>query len=377
MAQVSARSVVSNLGVLSALLAIQAMFPYAPIIASMRGKGELDRELQQASAHGYYESILDGSGNAPRHSARGDSGRTDVPPPPGWRTFADSGIVEVQPTYLRWKMKPGLKTIWNGTTFRTNGLGYRTPEVVIPKPPGTFRIAVIGSSNTLGHGVSDDEVYVRLLERWLNRAATGSGRTFEVVNLAVSGDSSTQKLLRLKTVVPQLEADWIINDATVIDFSLEELHLRWVVDRQVPIPFDFVRDAVARAELSPSDSPAMFGSKLREVAEPLMDATYAAAGAEARRLAVPMTVILLPRADAKIENPYLAGLIRSLAEQNGLECIDISGAFRELTPEEFRVSPWDKHPSPTGHRVIFEAIREAILAQGGLPGLPLNAQVAH
>jgi hypothetical protein len=35
--------------------------------------------------------------------------------------------------------------------------------------------------------------------------------------------------------------------------------------------------------------------------------------------------------------------------------------------EEFRISEWDKHTSARGHRAIFEAIRDALIARGGLP----------
>ena len=55
--------------------------------------------------------------------------------------------------------------------------------------------------------------------------------------------------------------------------------------------------------------------------------------------------------------------------QNGLDYIDISGAFDQMDVEEFRISDWDKHPNARGHRVIFEALRDAILSSGQLPGL--------
>ena len=64
-----------------------------------------------------------------------------------------SGIVDQLSTYQRWRMRPNLDVRWNDTRFQTNRLGFRGPEIAVPKPPKTFRVVILGSSNTLGHGV--------------------------------------------------------------------------------------------------------------------------------------------------------------------------------------------------------------------------------
>ena len=79
-----------------------------------------------------------------------------------------TGIVTEVPSYLRWEMKPDLDIRWNGTTFQTNRLGFRTPEVSLEKPAGTYRILVFGSSNTMGYGVNNDDMYTRHLEQFLD-----------------------------------------------------------------------------------------------------------------------------------------------------------------------------------------------------------------
>src|SRR6516225_1128798 len=103
------------------------------------------------------------------------------------------------------------------------------------------------------HGVEDEESYARLLEGWL-AGRSGRGRRVEVVNLAVSGDSPTQRLLRLRSEAAGLEPDWILCDITALDFSLEEQHLQWVVGKGTEVPFDFVREALAGSRAEPDDS---------------------------------------------------------------------------------------------------------------------------
>jgi len=109
-------------------------------------------------------------------------------------------------------MRPNLETVWYGTAFRTNRHGFRTPEIELEKPPGTYRIVIFGSSNTMGYGVNNDEIYAWHLEAWLNRCTAATCR-IEVVNLAVSGDSPSRRLLRLPDEAARFDPDWVLCDA--------------------------------------------------------------------------------------------------------------------------------------------------------------------
>ncbi len=340
------------------------------VIERLRGRGRIEDELGQARAQGYYETLIDAS--RPRPRGKGLSGREEeVPPPPGWRTFADSGVVEEVHRYDRWRLRANQETTWNGTMLRINRLGFRGPQVSREKPAGTYRIVVLGSSNTMGHGVEDEQIYIRLLEHWLDQA-TGPERRVEVLNLSVSSDSPTQRLWRLQNQVEALNPDLILCDATALDFSLEELHLHAIVKRGVPIPYPFVQEALRRAGVSSSDTADEFGGKLREMTLELMERTYAGWSQEARRLGLPILVVVLPRADQKVENPYIFRKIRQVAGSHGMDCLDLTNAFDSLEVDAFRIAPWDKHPSPLGHRVLFEALRDRILERGGLPNLPIS-----
>jgi hypothetical protein len=347
------------------LIAAGLALPESERLAGLRGLGGLGSELSQARANGYYEGLLNPTQRA--SSRRADDER--IPPaPPGWKPFIESGLVEAVPGYLHWRFRPRVELTWNGSTFHINSLRCRGPEVSRRKPAGTYRVVVLGSSNTLGHGVNDEAVYVRHLERWLNEVSGPAGRV-EVVNLSVSGHSPTQRLLRLCTEVEGLDANWILCDVTALDSSLEELHLNWVVRRDVAVPFAFVRECLSRAGVTAADPPDRFASKLRAVQESLLDGTFAGWSEQARRLRVPLTVVILPRADLKMDNPYIFGLIRRTARRHGLDTIDLSGIYRDLELDTFRIAPWDRHPSPLGHRLIFEQLRAALLRRGRVPGL--------
>lgn len=359
---------------LLALSVLPLLAPNAGWISILRGESQIAAELRQAEARGYYEAILSHAVDHPAVNRR-TGAAPDEPhpnPPPGWKPFAESGIVKPVDGYLRWRMKPNLETVWNGVQFTTNSLGYRTPEVAVPKPPDVYRIVVLGSSNTMGHGVGDGLMYARLLEDWLNSGAAGVDRRVEVVNLAVSGDAPSQTLLRLQKDVPALEPDWILNDVTVLDYSLEELHLQSTVRAGRPIPFGYVRAVLESAGVSAADSNSEFSARLLTSAEALLGGAYKGWAAAARAIDAPLTLIQLPRTDARIDNPRLKRMADRLAERYDLPTIDLTEAYGDREISEFRLSPWDKHPSILGHRLIFEALRDALIRQGGGPGLLLQ-----
>ena len=349
------------------LLAIVHIAPNSRLVMTLQGTPRIERELSQAQTEGYYEELLDASPIASQgtHKATARS-KNQI----GWVPFGAAGIIENVPSYIRWRMRPNLDLRWNGSSFHTNRLGYRTPEITLEKTRDDYRIVIFGSSNTMGHGVSDEEAYPRLLEPWLNERF-GSTRRVQVVNLAVSGDSPSRRLQRLREEGGRFRPDWLICDLSALDYSLEERHLRAMVRSSPPIhiPFAFVRTALSQSGVTPQDSLETFQNKLRGQFEALFDGAYAGWNEEARRLGVPLTVILLPRADRKESSPRIYEIMLSIAHRQGLDVLDLSDAFLDLTVSQFRVSDRDMHPSALGHKAIFDRLREALLQRGGLPGL--------
>jgi lysophospholipase L1-like esterase len=309
---------------------------------------------------GYYEGLLrvPGSGRfAPNDG-----------PPPGWVAFGaeEAGLVEEIPSYLRWRMKPNLDTTWNGSVFRTNSLGYRSPEISVKKPSGTYRILVFGSSNSMGYGIGNDEMYSSLLERWLDEQA-GRPEAVEVVNLAVSGDSPSRRLYRMQQDAKRLDPDWILCDVSCFDSWLEDRHIQACIERGLPIAYPYIEEAIRRTGARGGVSHQEFTDHFQGESERLADDVYAEWAAEARRLGVPLTLVILPRSDTRDKWLRLLGVIHGHAARHGLEFLDLSSAFESVRIEDVRVSNWDRHTNATGHRIIFEAIRAAVISRGGLP----------
>jgi hypothetical protein len=67
-------------------------------------------------------------------------------------------------------------------TVRTNALGLRGPDVVVPKPAGTYRVLLLGDSMTAGLEVNENETFAAVCVERLR-----GPRHVEVVNAGVRG----------------------------------------------------------------------------------------------------------------------------------------------------------------------------------------------
>jgi hypothetical protein len=110
---------------------------------------------------------------------------------------------------LHYELKPGASAEFARRRVTVNSLGFRGQERSARKPAGVYRIVCLGSSNTYGATVQDDETYPARLERLLNARARG-GRRYEVWNGGVSAYSLRQTLARAETVARDFEPDLIL-----------------------------------------------------------------------------------------------------------------------------------------------------------------------
>src|SRR5207247_2663518 len=108
----------------------------------------------------------------------------------------DSALEEakvVRPTYdfLFNELQPSIAVLFHGAPFHTNRWGMRGKDYEMKPPPGTCRIALIGTSPELGSAVSDDQVWATVLEDHLNRENDRKKvAQYEILKFSVGGYSS-------------------------------------------------------------------------------------------------------------------------------------------------------------------------------------------
>ncbi len=96
--------------------------------------------------------------------------------------------------------------------YRINKFGYRGKTYSKIKPPGMFRIVLIGDSHGFGWGINDDKnIFATILDQRLSGV--------EVINLSVSGYGTDQEFLRLKKEGLEYQPDLVILQMTGNDFT--------------------------------------------------------------------------------------------------------------------------------------------------------------
>lgn len=110
-----------------------------------------------------------------------------------------------------------------------NRHGMRDREYAVKKPPGTFRIAVIGDSIAYGLGVAEDSTFSTQLERLLEKYYQRAGDPkVEVLNFGVTGYSFAQVMETLRARALDFDPDLVIYAYSLNDpqeYSLEMGHL--------------------------------------------------------------------------------------------------------------------------------------------------------
>ncbi|HEX9751263.1 MAG TPA: GDSL-type esterase/lipase family protein [candidate division Zixibacteria bacterium] len=113
---------------------------------------------------------------------------------------------------LFWRYRPN-RTIHSNFfapgVYTINSHGFRTPEFLFEKTPGTTRVVCLGESTTFGYGVANGQTYPRKLEEYLN-AHDEQKRRWEVISLGVTDYSTYQGVRLAEQMLPRLTPDIVL-----------------------------------------------------------------------------------------------------------------------------------------------------------------------
>jgi hypothetical protein len=118
------------------------------------------------------------------------------------------------PDALRgWSLLPGAAGRWTkegDAPVAISSDGLRDREHAAGKPPGVYRIAILGDSCVEALQVPLDRTFGALLERELPACPAFRGRRIETLNFGVSGYGTAQELLTLKSRVWKYRPDLVL-----------------------------------------------------------------------------------------------------------------------------------------------------------------------
>ena len=101
-----------------------------------------------------------------------------------------------------------------------SSLGFRNREIAIPKPPGVYRVLILGDSVAFGIGVGRAEAFPQRMDALLGAA----GLKVEVVNCGVPGYSTYNELELYQVFASTLQADLVMVAFCMNDVVNPRLH---------------------------------------------------------------------------------------------------------------------------------------------------------
>lgn len=262
-------------------------------------------------------------------------------------------------------------------TYTTNSRGYFDREWNPSKPEGTYRLAFLGDSFTMGHGVDLGRAFPQLLE-----ACIDSNETVEVLNFGVWGTGTAAQL----EFLPDVEAMGV--DGVVFCFYLND-----IFDNKQYVDALGAHGPAPDTPLA-AEPPASFKDRLKDVLDTsraaafvlertkyLRDAlglvTYPLAGvftgleddgidqcaryfsdaaADLARRGIECTVVYVPALvqvqGAKVPESFDLDLPqrRLLAGLRGVHWIDLTGPFRDVEASNLWMR--EGHWTPEGHQLV-------------------------
>lgn len=313
------------------------------------------------------------------------------------RSLGESGLVQdAAEASVEYELRPNLDAWFKLEPFATNSHGQRDREYAIEKPPGTFRIVVVGDSFTMGSGVAIEDVFHSRLESSL-------GPGFECINLGVGGYGLLHYAAVLEHVVPRWDPDLVLIGLVANDSIPPEVgYLRTLVEgsprrttRPPGEPRSFLRltcldrlleedtltdrwgdlDEDALHAITERDAPgerperlvlalevALDGLREAKPVETYIDAAFFRLGELARSAGTPVFCIYMTTR----HDPRRAAIWERVATEEGFGFLSTTPLFVDSRPREHWILPNDPHPDAVAHGRYAELLEEALVDGGWL-----------
>jgi lysophospholipase L1-like esterase len=120
---------------------------------------------------------------------------------------------------LMWQYRPNAQAEKWGSVIRTNGHGFRDLDHSLTKNSGSWRIAFVGDSVTLGIGVDLEKTFFRRFEDISHEKHTAA--QVEALGFAIDGYNAIQVMEMVEKRVLPFRPDLVVYTLCMNDFDLE------------------------------------------------------------------------------------------------------------------------------------------------------------
>ena len=312
---------------------------------------EYDREKNE---QGYYEKLLD-------KDAFDSRSPWDVPIKTRQRETWFKEAETASDNLLLRKLKPNV-TLRSpkGQTFSTNSFGMRDKEYALKKDPLTLRIALLGSSYEMGSGVSDDEVFEALVEKWLNDSLqkAGSPARVEILNFGVGAYHVFQHAWLSDSVIYAFEPDIVMYVAHSHELRRMSGVLARMIQNGVDLHYPEIKSASEKAGVKQSMSRNEILNRFRPYRPQLLAWGYRYIAERAQEHGAVPAWIYLPTVGEEPPKNELSKL--NSVTRFGWTIFSLEGVYGNVPQESLQISRSDNHPNAEGHRLIAKKLYERL-----------------
>lgn len=290
--------------------------------------------------------------------------------PRDWIEIARSDIVFYSKDFLQFELKPSLSTIYKHARLETNSWGMRDRDYEKAKPPGVYRMLVVGASRAMGSGVANGEVFEALLEDRLNaELSPETGLTYEILNFAVGGYGNLRKMRVLEEKGYAFDPDALLYATSMYEASFGANDLARAYANDLDIPYEYLRGIVDEAGVSPGQQEKAVRARLERYGPEMMSWSWRRVAAGCDRRGIRMYVIIIPGTITPPAPPEFRRMVAEKADEHGFGLFDLSDLFENaaVPRSSLAVAPWDGHPNPEGHRMLadklFDGLRPHLISE--------------
>jgi lysophospholipase L1-like esterase len=105
---------------------------------------------------------------------------------------------------------PNRSALLMGVPVSINSEGLRDREFLLEKPPGVYRVMMLGDSTTFGWGVKQEDTAAKFLERKLNADLPAGYNRAEVMNAGVGNYDTVQEVTYYETIGWKYHPDLVV-----------------------------------------------------------------------------------------------------------------------------------------------------------------------
>ena len=247
--------------------------------------------------------------------------------------------------------------ILQSVEISTNNFGLRGNRISNKKDQN--RILFLGSSITLGWGVSQQDTMTEKLSAMLNTKKN----SYEILNAGIGNYNTARYVELYLSKLHELKPDsivvqYFINDAE----SLESGGGNWLLrNSQLAVT---LRIAMNRLLYSGDES--SLTKHYRNVYSNngegfnAMEDSIASLSEYTKKNDVKLFLVMTPDFHNLIDYPFsfIHSKIEGIASQNNIEFLDLLPYFEGISKEEIWVMPGDPHPNKKGHEIMAFAIKD-------------------